>query len=113
MRLSKTSLTIWARTLITAFLFVLVGKDWHAFTAHAQEHEHSCCHHDHDCHDGGTSISEKCAVCDFDFFKAEAASYFFYAPLLRVVQIERPLLSHKVVYQTILFVNAHSPPSTL
>lgn len=113
MRLSKTSLKFWARTLITAFLFVLVAKDWHAFTAHNLEHERTCCHH-HDCHDEGTaSISESCAVCDFDFFKAEAATYFFYAPLLRVVQIERQILSLKVVYKIILHVNAHSPPYAL
>lgn len=111
MKLSKTSLLIWARTLIAAFLFVLVAKDWHAFTAHSQEHSHACCHHHDGPNEGEASISGSCAICDFDFFKAEAAISFFYAPLLRVVQLERPFIALKVVYQTILFVNAHSPPS--
>lgn len=113
MKLSKRLLSVWARTLFFAFLFVLVGKHWHAFTAHTSEHEHSCCHHYHNEDTRTATIYESCAVCDFDFFKTEAATYLYYAPLLSTVQIEQPILYLEVVYKVILFVNAHSPPFSL
>ena len=95
---------IYAWALMLVFTSMLLLKDFHYHSTSSLSPEKASKSH-------VASVSKVCSICDFAMHKTTAAKATVFVPVVTITWVAKHIFTEQTVYQAIVSINSHSPPT--
>ncbi|WP_120175016.1 hypothetical protein [Prevotella melaninogenica] len=104
MKQKTTIKLIYAWALLLVFTSMLLLKDFHYHNTSYPCSEKASVSHD-------ASVKQVCSTCDFTMHESTAAKATVFQPVVAISWVPRCSFTEQTVYQVIVSLNSHSPPT--
>ena len=104
MKQRTTIKLIYAWALLLVFTSMLLLKNFHYHnTSYHCSYKASASHE--------TSFKQVCSTCEFTMQKSTAATTTAFQPIVAISWVPKRIFTEQTVYQVIVSLNSHSPPT--
>ena len=95
---------IYAWTLLFVFTSMLLLKDFHYHNTSYHCSDKASVSHN-------ASLKQVCSTCDFTMHESVEAKATVFQPVVAISWVPKRIFTEQTVYQAIVSINSHSPPT--
>ena len=104
MKQKTTIKLIYAWTLLFVFTFMLLLKDFHYHNTSYHGSDKASVSHN-------ASLKQVCSTCDFTMHESVEAKATVFQPVVAISWVPKRIFTEQTVYQVVVSINSHSPPT--